>query len=242
MRYVRAEYVKYKHTMMNRLLFIAPLLTVIFSFLMAGVMNFQSIATYWWYAFILQGMVAVVCFLSYRSAEVSGNNLMVYSLPVNLQKVKLANHFVLVGKLFIAEMMCMLLIQVFPMLLFPDHSVYGFGQLFLANIVLVITTMWQIPFCFIVMRFLGKMTTIFLNVILGMLTMIVIGSTSLWMICPYCWGAKAMEAMLRIKINGVLSDGPIDYSASHGLAMILSVVLFGLLAKLDAYLYERESR
>lgn len=242
MRYVRAEYVKYKHTMLNGLLVLAPFLTVSFSFLMAGVLHFQSIATYWWYAFILQGLIAVLCFLSKRSAEVSGNHLMMYSLPVNLQKVRRANHLVLVGKLLIAELLCMLMIQICPMLFFPDYLVYGFGQLLGANIVLVITTMWQIPFCFIIMRFLGKMTAIFANVVLGMLTMVAVGNTAYWILCPYCWSAKAMEGILRIKINGVLSDTPIDYSVLHVLAMLLSVGLFWLLARLDAYFYEKESR
>lgn len=242
MKYVRAEYIKYKHTMLNKLLLIAPLLTVIFAFLMAGVLNFQSIAIYWWYAFILQGMIAVLCLLSRRSEEVSGNHLIIYSLPVNLQKIKMANHLVLVGKLFVAQMVCMLLIQVFPMLLFPDYSTYGFGQLLLANIVLVLTTMWQIPLCFIMMRFLGKMGAVFVNVVLGMFTMVAMGNTRYWIVCPYCYSAKAMEGMLNIKINGVLSETTLNYSTMHLQAMILAVVLFWLLANLDAYFYEKERR
>ncbi len=241
MKYVRAEYLKYRRTMLNKVLFIAPFLTAMFAFLMAGVLNFQSITIYWWYAFILQGMIAVLCFLSKRAEEISGNQLLIYSLPVNLQKVKIARSLVLVSKLLVAQMVCLLLLQMFPMLLFPNYSIYGFGQLLLANVALVITNMWQIPFCFLLMRFLGKMSAVFINVILGLLTMLVVGNTRYWIVCPYCFGAKTMESMLRIKINGVLSDMPINYSALHVIALFLSAGLFVLLIKLDAYFYEKEN-
>ncbi len=242
MRFVRAELLKYKHTMLNRLLWIAPLLAVIFSYFMGGVVNFQSITSYWWYTFILQGLIAVLCFLSNRMEEVSGNELMLQSLPVSFQKVKWAKHLVLVGKLFVAEMVCMLLTQVCPMLLFPNYAVFSFGQLVQANIVLVLTTMWQIPFCFIIMRFLGKYVAIFGNVILGLLMIIVVGNTKFWIFCPYCWSAKEMEGLLGIGINGVLMETTGIYSTLHLAAIIFSLLLFLLLAKVDAYLYERMIR
>jgi len=242
MRLVRAEALKYKHTMLNKLLYIAPLLTVTFSYLMGGAFNFQSIASYWWYAFILQGMIAVLCFLSNRTEEVSGNSMIIYSMPLDYGKVKVAKHFVLAGKLFVAQMVCVLLIQIIPMLIFPDYAIYGFGQLLLANIVLVISTVWQIPFCFIMMRFLRKFTAICGNVVLGLLMTVLSGNGLYWLVCPYCWGAKQMEAMLGIGINGVFMDTPLSYDALHIVALFFSVILFGLLAMLDAYLYKKEIR
>lgn len=242
MRLVRAEALKYKHTMLNKLLFIAPLLTVIFSYFMGGVLNFQSIASYWWYAFILQGMIAVLCFLSNRTEDVSGNSLIIYTMPLDLGKVKVAKHLVLVGKLFVVQMLCVLLIQVLPLLLFPDYAIYGLGQLLLANIVLVISTMWQIPFCFIIMRFLGKFTAICVNVVLGLVMMVVLGNSQYWLICPYCWSAKQMEGILGIGINGVFMNTSLSYNTLHIIALIFSVILFGVLARLDAYLYKKESR
>lgn len=242
MRFVRAEYLKYKHTMLNRLLLIAPLLTVLFSFFMAGVLNFQSITIYWWYAFLLQGMIAVLCFLSNQAEEISGNRQITFSLPVNLKKVKWAKHLLLIEKLFITEMICMLLIQICPMLLFPGYAVYNFWELFIANIVLVIITMWQIPFCFIIMRFLGKFTAIFINVLLGLLSVIAVGNSGYWILYPYCWSAKEMEVILRIGMSGVFLDTYASYNILHLLAMVLSVLLFFVLAWLDVYLFEKEIR
>lgn len=240
MSLIRAEILKYKHTMLNKLLFIAPLFTVIFSFLMGGVINFQSIASYWWYAFILQGMIAVLCFLSNRAEQVSGNNLIIYSMPLDFQKVKIAGHLVLAGKILVAQMICVLLIQSFPHLLFPDYVIYDFVQLLLANVVLVITTMWQIPFCFIIMRFFGKFTAVFANVILGIVMMTVMGNGPYWMICPYCWSGKQMEGILGIGMNGVFAGTPLSYSLLNLITLLFSIALFVGLSKLDAYLYEKE--
>lgn len=55
MRYVKAEYLLFRRTAMQRLLVIAPVCTVVFAFLSGGIMNVQGMTLYWWYMFLLQG-------------------------------------------------------------------------------------------------------------------------------------------------------------------------------------------
>ena len=95
MKYIKAELIKYRHSMINKLLVLSPLLTILFAYLAGGSMNFQYIATYWWYAFILQGVVAVLCYLSIRSEEKSGNYTNTFTLPIDLKGLKNAKNIVL---------------------------------------------------------------------------------------------------------------------------------------------------
>ena len=53
MNYLKAEHLKFKRTISNKLLFIAPFLTALFAWIIGGFYGFQYMTFYWWYAFLL---------------------------------------------------------------------------------------------------------------------------------------------------------------------------------------------
>ena len=240
MKYIKAELIKYRHSMINKLLVLSPLLTILFAYLAGGSMNFQYIATYWWYAFILQGVVAVLCYLSIRSEEKSGNYTNTFTLPIDLKGLKNAKNIVMVGKILVAELICAFMIHVITYVVFPDYLYFSIGRLLVANIVIVITTMWQIPFCFLIMRFIGKFAAIIVNVLMGLICIAFFGTKSYWMAMPYCWGAKEMEKLLRIGVNGVFMDNVQSFDIKNVIVIVLSVIFFAVLVRCDASLYEKE--
>ncbi|MEE1101731.1 MAG: lantibiotic immunity ABC transporter MutE/EpiE family permease subunit [Agathobacter sp.] len=239
MQYIKAENLKCRHTMLNHLLLIAPIITVLFAFLAGGLNIFQSTGMYWWYMFILQGMIAVLCYFSVRIEEVSGNGKIVYSLPVNLKKIKFAKNLLMVGKLVIAHMVLIVLLMAVAVILFPDYVVYTFTELLLGNIVIVFTSMWQIPFCFIMMKKLGMFVPIVINTLMGLITIVFIGNTSFWYIWPYCWSAKEMESFLRININGVAQSHVESIGIGNVIVIIMAIILFFVFTELDAKLFEK---
>lgn len=240
MQYIKAENLKYKHTMMNRLLVIAPVVTVLFAFLAGGLNIFQSTGLYWWYMFILQGMIAVLCFFAIRTEQMSGYRKFIYALPVDLKKLRLAKTGILVGKLFLTSLILTLLLVMIPKLLFPDYVSYSFWDLALGNLVIVLTSMWQIPFCLILIYKLGMFIPIVLNTLLGLATIVLIGNTPFWYVWPYCWTAKEMELFLNININGVPTNQSGGVGIGDIVVIIIAVIFFGLLSGLDAGIFERE--
>ncbi len=60
MNYLRSENLKFKHTFLNKLLFISPIFTVLFSWLAGSYIHFQYMSMYFWYMFILPGMIALM--------------------------------------------------------------------------------------------------------------------------------------------------------------------------------------
>lgn len=239
MQYIKAEKLKCKHTMINHLLIIAPVVTVFFAFLAGGLNIFQSIGMYWWYMFVLQGMIAILCYFSIRIEESSENARLIYSLPVNLKNIKCAKNLLLVGKLLIAHVILSVLLIVIPAILFPDYIAYSFGELLVGNIVIVLTSMWQIPFCFILMNKLGIFVPMVINTLMGLTTIVFIGNTSFWYIWPYCWSAKEMERFLRININGVAQSQVEHIGFSNVIVIIMAVILFLALMELDARLFKK---
>lgn len=239
---LKAVNLKLRHTTFNKLLFICPILTVIFSFISSGVTIFQSLAVYWWYLFIMQGFIAILCLLSQRSDDISGNSIIIHSLSVDLKKVKWASNSIIAIKFAAATMLYMLLVHLIPFFLFPTFDSYGFSQLLLATVALIITSIWQIPFCHILMRVAGRFFVVGFNTIVAILVISFLSNTNLWIICPYCWCSKIMEQLLHIGANGVIVNTASVTQISAATPIVLSIILFVLLGILDAALYEREPK
>lgn len=239
MQYLKAENLKYKHTAMNKLLVTAPFVTAIFCFLAGGVAIFQSSGIYWWYMFVLQGLISVMCFLSVRVESTAGQNEIIYSLPVRLKKIKIMKNVILVKKLFIANLVLAVLLSVLPLLLFPDYIKYTIGELLLGVTMIVLTSMWQIPFCFILMRKMNVFIPIIVNTLLGIFTIVLIGNTSFWYLWPYCWTAKEMEAFLKINMNGVPEFQGGYVKTIDIIVILISIIFFMLLTNLDAKTFEK---
>ena len=80
MDYLKSEHLKFKRTISNKLIFIVPLITAIFAWLMGGYMGYQYMTLYWWYAFLLPGAIAILCSLSHRKEENAGKYYSVFSI------------------------------------------------------------------------------------------------------------------------------------------------------------------
>ena len=102
MDYLKSEHLKFKRTISNKLIFIVPLITAIFAWLMGGYMGYQYMTLYWWYAFLLPGAIAILCSLSHRKEENAGKYYSVFSMPVNLSRFEFAKGIILVEKLLVS--------------------------------------------------------------------------------------------------------------------------------------------
>lgn len=127
MDYLKSEHLKFKRTISNKLIFIVPLITAIFAWLMGGYMGYQYMTLYWWYAFLLPGGIAILCSLSHRKEENAGKYYSVFSMPVNLSRFEFAKGIILVEKLLVSAIFLALLISI-SNIIAPATAVYSFTQ------------------------------------------------------------------------------------------------------------------
>lgn len=80
MKYLKSEHLKFRRTFFNKLLIIAPLITAVFAWLMAGFTGFQYMSLYWWYSFLLPGTITVLCYLSNQKEIRADKYYSVYSI------------------------------------------------------------------------------------------------------------------------------------------------------------------
>ena len=96
MDYLKSEHLKFKRTISNKLIFIVPLITAIFAWLMGGYIGYQYMTLYWWYEFLLPGAIAILCSLSHRKEETPGNTIRYFLCLVNLSRFEFAKGIILV--------------------------------------------------------------------------------------------------------------------------------------------------
>ena len=232
MNYLKAEHLKFKRTISNKLLFIAPFLTARFAWIIGGFYGFQYMIFYWWYAFLLPGTIAILCSLAHQKEERAGKYYSVLSAPINLKRFEYAKALLMIEKLFVAAVFLAVFATI-SNLISPALAVYSVGRNFAGSIALIIASIWQIPLCLLLARKIGLFLPIAANTLLGILMPILLGNTTLVWVCPYCWAAKTAELLMGIESNGTFA-GVAPFSWSVLLPLVFSVILYILLTLWEA--------
>ena len=232
MNYLKAEHLKFKRTISNKLLLIAPLLTAVFAWIVGGFYGFQYMTFYWWYAFLLPGTIAILCSLAHQKEERAGKYYSVLSAPINLKQFEYAKALILIEKLIVAALFLAVFAAV-SNLISPALAVYSVGRNFAGSIALIFASIWQIPVCLLLARKTGFLIPIVANTLLGILMPILFGNTAIAWVCPYCWAAKTAELLMGIESNGTFA-GVADFSWQVLLTLVFSVILYVLLTLWDA--------
>ena len=232
MNYLKAEHLKFKRTISNKLLLIAPLLTAVFAWIVGGFYGFQYMTFYWWYAFLLPGTIAILCSLAHQKEERAGKYYSVLSAHINLKQFEYAKALILIEKLIVAALFLAVFAAV-SNLISPALAVYSVGRNFAGSIALIFASIWQIPVCLLLARKTGFLIPIVANTLLGILMPILFGNTAIAWVCPYCWAAKTAELLMGIESNGTFA-GVADFSWQVLLPLVFSVILYVLLTLWDA--------
>ena len=232
MDYLKSEHLKFKRTISNKLLFIIPLMTAIFAWIVGGFIGFQYTALYWWYAFLLPGAVAILCSLSHRKEENAGKYYSVFSMPVNLSKFEIAKEIILIEKLVVAAVFLAIIISI-SNIISPATAVYSVLQSIAGSIGIILASVWQISLCLYLARKTGLFLPIVLNTVLGIFMPIALGNTVVWWLVPYCYAAKLAEPLMGIELNGTF-EGNCGFSITVLISIVLSILLFLILSYADA--------
>lgn len=238
MNYMKAEQLKFKRTISNKLLWIAPLMTALFAWIVSGFYGFQYMTFYWWYAFLLPGTISILCSLSHQKEEQAGKYYSVLSLPISLRKFEVAKMLIIVEKLLIASLFLALFASV-SNAISPALAVYSVSHNMLGSICIVLASIWQIPMCLYLARKAGIMLPVIINTLFGILIPIVFGKSAFAWVCPYCWAAKLAEPLMGIGINGTFS-GNTGFAWAIPLMLVLSALLYVIFAFLDAKDFSHE--
>lgn len=243
--YIRAERIKVKHTFISKIPFAAPLVTVLLAILLAA--NYCQVDSYnWWYVTILPGMISLICAL-YADLEEKHNGRAVLGLPLSLKKVWRAKVIVLLEKLVISSVILSVGAKLSE-LVWQDKLLHlTFSNVALACVLLIVTTMWQLPLGLWLKNKIGLFPMVILNMILNIIFSVTISLTPKWIFVPYAYPARLMCSVLKILPNGLQAvPGSVTFKPEllsyEGIvpAVIISIILFIGLTLLTEKTFERK--
>lgn len=238
MNYLKSEHLKFKRSISNKILWIAPLFTTILAWVIGGFTGFQYLTFYWWYMFLLPGAIAILCSLSHQKEERAGKYYSIFSMPLNLTRFEVAKSIILIEKLLIAALFLAAFTAI-SNLISPATVVYSIGRSIVGSIGIVLVSIWQIPFCLFLARKAGVFIPVILNSSLCILLPTALGNTNFWWLFPYCWTAKLAQPLMGIELNGTFT-GSYRFTMIIPTVFVLSLLLFAVFSLLDTKSFAKQ--
>lgn len=205
----QAEVLKNKGTAAEKLLFLMPILTAI---LVAGLMrNYFAVGSYnWWYTALYPATVSMICALA-GEREKRQKNRTVLSLPVDLKAIW--DGKVLYGvRMMSLSMLVMAGISLSGSFLLEKlfHVTFqmevSWERQLLAVAVLIVTFMWQVPFCLLLHQLTGISGTFLIHMASYILFACSLSLKPYYAILPGAIPARMMCVVLEILPNGLAAE------------------------------------
>ena len=240
--YIFAENLKHKHSFLKKLLVIMPITLILLSlFLMPS--YFTTNSYNWWYVIIMPATFALIPAMMHRKENRKLNYRAVFPLNINLKKLWVSKIITAFVYMSIAAIIHMLGVYIFQFIIGEQLTPnYGFSTLLFASFLLIITNIWQIPFCFFLAKKFGFVVSVAINAVLGLALGILLSDSAFWIFCPYAWGIRLMVPVMHILPSGILieASNPMISTTSLYIPCILSICLFTLLTMISANWFSKQ--
>lgn len=245
LEYFLSENMKINHTFVKKLVFIAPLMVIFLSIFLTA--NYFQVDIYnWWYTSILTGTISLGSSLLIR-VDGSMKNKGVMSLPVDLKKIWIAKILVGVKNISISCIIIFIAGQLSIFIIKMDSASHipMISGLF-GTLVIIITSIWQIPICFFLSNKIGMFPTIVLNMIVSVFS-VIIAVSKFWWLNPFAYTDRLMCPILKLLPNGLVAKPDSQTFTPELLSVwgipfgiLISIVLFIAITYLTAKWYEKQ--
>ncbi|MGG4220173.1 lantibiotic immunity ABC transporter MutE/EpiE family permease subunit [Paenibacillus jamilae] len=237
-QYITAEYLKLKRTFTKKLIWLAPIVTLLLCTGLMGGHMFQSASYNWWYVMLLPGALTLMC-----SGVIQKDGKKLKYRAILGMSVDSAQ--VWYGKIGV----CVRLLIISSIILFIGITLGGFifstsvilaGSV-AATLILFITFLWQIPLCLFLTDRIGMFATLIINMLGNVACTILFATSSIWWAVPYAIPARLMCAVIQVLPNGlaVPSGDPLLDRGVIVPGLGITVSLFMILSVLTALSFRK---
>ncbi|MBE7899686.1 lantibiotic immunity ABC transporter MutE/EpiE family permease subunit [Paenibacillus polymyxa] len=235
---IAAEHLKLKRTFTKKLVWLAPIVTLLLCTGLMGGHMFQSASYNWWYIMLLPGALTLMC-----SGVIQKDGKKLKYRAILGMSVDLAQ--VWYGKIGV----CVRLLMVSSIILFVGITLGGFvfsssvtlaGSV-AATLILFVTFLWQIPLCLFLTDRIGMFSTLIINMLGNVACTILFATSSIWWAVPYAIPARVMCAVIQVLPNGlaILSEDPLLDRDVIVPGLVITVGLFMILSVLTAMSFRK---
>ncbi|MER2128786.1 lantibiotic immunity ABC transporter MutE/EpiE family permease subunit [Solibacillus sp.] len=236
--YLKSEILKTKRTNIRKILFIIPLLCALlalsFNFL-SGDSEILSLSDVTiinhWGILWLSVLIALTAGLLNNLERKSTKFKTTISLPIDLQKKEMSRVLLVTGLVLLGSIMLIICISLTNLLIHTNPYLVALSSCSLAIILMLVTSLWQIPFCLWLSRKTNFFITLLLNSMLNLNLGTFFAPTKDWWWIPYAWPLRVQMPLTKLHSNGIplpQNDELLSYSVIP-IALVLSILFFLLM-------------
>lgn len=234
---MRAESLKWKRTFIPKLIWLAPIVTLLLSAVLMGGNYFFTGAYNWWYTLLLPGALSISCALVMeKDSKMKYHSIL--AMPIDLKRIWL-------GKILTCGAWLLLITVIFFVGVTAGGKLFGSSLPLLNSVIgsaiIFLTLLWQIPLCLFLAAKWGTFMTIFLNLIGNIVGVAAFADGGLWFIYPYAISSRLICPTLGILPNGLLvpeGSSLLDTSVIVP-GLLNALVLFVLISFLTARWFQK---
>ena len=221
-----SELLKLRHLGTTKFLIIIPFLTVLIAFLMGGLQIFVPFSVYWWEAIFLYLVNGLLFIVDRRLEDQAGHFQNVtngyFTWKIILMKMVLIGMRTLISSLFLLA---------FLSLVYTGFIPINIPKTAISLILIWMTTLWNIPFLYLMSKYMSHFILLALNTLVCLLIAPFIAQSPLWFVLPYTYHYKIAQFILNLKPSGdVLTNQNQTSILQVPLIIILSMIMIILLS------------
>ena len=224
-----SELFKLRHLGTTKFLIIIPFLTVVIAFLMGGLQIFVPFSVYWWEAIFLYLVNGLLFIVDRRLESQAGQYQNItnkrFTWKITLMKMVLIGMRTLISSLFLLAFIYLVAF------IYTGIIPINISKTAISLILIWTTTLWNIPFLYLLSKYMGHFILLALNTFVCLLIAPFIAQTPLWFVLPYTYHYKIAQFLLDLKPSGDIITNQNQTSILQvSLIIILSMIMTFLLS------------
>lgn len=224
-----SELFKLRHLGTTKFLIIIPFLTVVIAFLMGGLQIFVPFSVYWWEAIFLYLVNGLLFIVDRRLENQAGQYQNItnkrFTWNITLMKMVLIGMRTLISSLFLLAFIYLVAF------IYTGIIPINFPKTAISLILIWTTTLWNIPFLYLMSKYMSHFILLSLNTFVCLLIAPFIAQTPLWFVLPYTYHYKIAQFLLNLKPSGdILTNQNQTSILQVPLIIILSMTMTFLLS------------
>ncbi len=234
---IKAELLKQKHSFHKKLVWLAPVITILLAFVLMGGRYIQSGSYNWWYTFILPGALTMISsFIIVNEQKRKFHGL--FSDLVDIKKLWYSK--ILVCTMYLG-LTCLIFFGVITVSGFLFGSQISIIDSFIASILLFILFSWQIPLWMYLSIKINMIFSVVLSIICNFGIAVIFAVKSIWWI-PFAIPARVMCHVIGVLPNGlnVEADSFLFNGEAIPMGICINVVLYLVLSYITAKCFEKQ--
>lgn len=229
-----SELFKLRHLGTTKFLIIIPFLTVLIAFLMGGLQIFVPFSVYWWEAIFLYLVNGLLFIVDRRLENQAGQYQNItnkrFTWNITLMKMVLIGMRTLISSLFLLAFIYLVAF------IYTGFIPINFPKTAISLILIWTTTLWNIPFLYLMSKYMGHFILLALNTFVCLLIAPFIAQTPLWFVVPYTYHYKIAQFLLNLKPSG---DILTNQNQTSILQVLLIIILSMTMTFLLSYILKR---